>query len=873
MIRSGVIALLLLLAQDPAETLVRDLGNDSVEVREEATRRLLDMGKAAVKALEPAAASDDPEVRQRARHILAVIDARDRVTPAVLAAVPEALDLVSAGDGTGLLRKLRDGEALLAKRIPTHDLAHCVKSLMALDLDPEGRYSAIHLYKSCGLRALGPDVARLLTDPDENVRKAAEDALTGKGRAARPVATDVIRALEDPRTGTRQAALRVLASLGGAEAELAIVGRFKDPDAFVRDEALNLVASKGLKGVIPALLPLTESENDQTRLHAIFALSKMGDPALAPKFVGWLSDPDPEIRVIASGALRSPACEDAVPSLRKALSDPEPSVREAALVTLTALKSRDAEPDVIALLRDANAKIRKQAALYLTYKGTPECVPRLIESLNDDNDEVRDAAFQALGTLKDLRARTPLKTLLRSDDTKSRWSATWALAQLGVREEWPEIVAIVLSEEGASSPENVIFMAQAMFGKDAGPEIMKLMREQDAPRLRQEAVGALARLNFKEAIPDILESLKSDNDGLRMSASNALLQMKAVEAVPRLMKQLADPDPKLRAVAANVLGWLRARESVPALIERLTDDDAGVVRAAVDSLGSLRAFEASSAILKLLENDDPAVRSRTIYVASSLKILEAVPRLREFLSSENHEVRSAAASALGQLGAKESIPDLTKLLGSKDSIDRRGCIYALMKLGADDAAPEIAKFLWHENDDARYAAIAALAALKGRDALADLSPLLEDDRVRLNVAFVLVEAGCKETAPILLEEPTIRGFFGLNALRRPQTYKAIREKQHRHAGKDFEPMKDVLKALGESAGIEMRLSDACAAARESRMVQSSYVFHYAPMPLPAAIGELCQFNDLGCILEEGRAVFMPASDVEAFWRDWVGRLK
>ena len=49
---------------------VKDLGADSWRVREEASRRLWEIGRPAQTALEQAADSDDPEVRARARRIL-----------------------------------------------------------------------------------------------------------------------------------------------------------------------------------------------------------------------------------------------------------------------------------------------------------------------------------------------------------------------------------------------------------------------------------------------------------------------------------------------------------------------------------------------------------------------------------------------------------------------------------------------------------------------------------------------------------------------------------------------------------------------------------------------------------------------------------
>lgn len=65
-----LLALILLAAQDDPESLIRQLGDDTVEVRERAAEALRRMGSAAIPALRGAAEkSDDPEVRARAAEL------------------------------------------------------------------------------------------------------------------------------------------------------------------------------------------------------------------------------------------------------------------------------------------------------------------------------------------------------------------------------------------------------------------------------------------------------------------------------------------------------------------------------------------------------------------------------------------------------------------------------------------------------------------------------------------------------------------------------------------------------------------------------------------------------------------------------------
>src|SRR5262245_54560640 len=61
---------------DPAEQLVEQLGDPRFRVREQAQRKLIALGKAAVPALRRAAQSADLEIQKRAREILKMIQTR-----------------------------------------------------------------------------------------------------------------------------------------------------------------------------------------------------------------------------------------------------------------------------------------------------------------------------------------------------------------------------------------------------------------------------------------------------------------------------------------------------------------------------------------------------------------------------------------------------------------------------------------------------------------------------------------------------------------------------------------------------------------------------------------------------------------------------
>src|ERR1043166_3486043 len=76
-----------------ARELVEKLRSDRVEERDEATRKIKQIGRAALPDLEKLVHDKDPEVKQRVQHLLAYFDIQQRLPEALSKAFPRLLDV------------------------------------------------------------------------------------------------------------------------------------------------------------------------------------------------------------------------------------------------------------------------------------------------------------------------------------------------------------------------------------------------------------------------------------------------------------------------------------------------------------------------------------------------------------------------------------------------------------------------------------------------------------------------------------------------------------------------------------------------------------------------------------------------------------
>jgi HEAT repeat protein len=313
-------------ADTRVDRLIRQLGSEDFDERQQASKDLIEMGVPALPALRRAAMSADPEVATRAKACIPVIEVNEKV----MALVPH-LKSKSAKDRADTISLLGPFGAGAYKAVPA--------LIVALDDDDaDVRLRAVNMLGGIG-PAAGPAVERLIRmlqdkSHGEDMRWLIMKNLADIGRPARKAAPVLLQILEAESGPMQRGAATFLGDLGQHNEK-----------------------------VVPALIKALEHKEVYVCLGAAFSLGQLGEqpelavPALVRFWKKRRGDTDFDgAREIPLRALRGfgANAKAALPVLMATIKDDhEPEeMRKEALLTLASIgtAAREAIPTLKALL-------------------------------------------------------------------------------------------------------------------------------------------------------------------------------------------------------------------------------------------------------------------------------------------------------------------------------------------------------------------------------------------------------------------------------------------------------------------------------------------------------------------------------------------
>ncbi|MBI5625303.1 MAG: HEAT repeat domain-containing protein [Elusimicrobia bacterium] len=306
------------------------------------------------------------------------------------------------------------------------------------------------------------------------------------------------------------------------------------------DERLRLVAALGRSGDDEALAPLLKQfrfRKDKPAVSAAVALA-----------LGRLADRG------AVGSLLE--CWDHLESLRLRgeLSPAFQRLRSAVLEALGLIGDKKASPVVLAALADeddavalaaieATARLKERKAVD-SLMGLAGSDPRFIASV-----------YEALGEIKDSRARPVLLRGAKGDDPSAAAAASYALIRMG---------------------------------DGSGKEALRKLVVEGQGKAALKAAFYLAKLDESEGVDKLLAVLHDQDSAFRASAAAYLAQAGNRKAVGPAAETLErSKDPELRRLCVTVLAGVGGPKAVHALSRASEDEDASVAGAARAGLADL----------------------------------------------------------------------------------------------------------------------------------------------------------------------------------------------------------------------------------------------------------------------------------------------
>ena len=700
----------------PVESLVDDLGSPDAGVRGRAARAVTERGADAVAPLIEALARADDRRRWCVAEALALIG--EDAIPALIAAL---------GDGV-----VQTGAAATLVRI--------------------------------GEPAVPPLIAALAGDDDE-VQFGARYALREIGDAAAP---HLVEALDAPQGSIRRSAASILRELGWEPSDDAAAIRYH-----IAEEAWLDVADYGMAAVDP-LIRILRSPDREAWWNAARTLGEVGEAAVGP-LVDLLPEADDEIRPLVGMALAEIGLP-AVDPLIGLLSDL--SLRETAAAALVKIGEPAAEGCVRAL-DETDGGVQETLGRVLGALGEA-AVPPLILALTSGRSRLAAGVLDEMGwepwndterawyliareewielALMGEPAVEPLIRILNGDDDRLRGEAAATLGEIGLPAAVGPLVDALADDAVAPAAADALIA----IGRPAVTPVLTLL-ERATGAVRESAVEVLGRLGAHEAVPALVELVRSGGDRLHRKAVDALIGIGAPAAGPLIPLLGEDGDGHTGAVTA------------------LTGIGDAALRPLVEALGDLNARTRMGAglVLRRLDRVPAGIEEQVVYLIALQRWLEvvdlgvaAVDPLVARLGDADAGVRAGAAESLVLLGKPAVLP-LVRLLGeggrsefAGDTLVRIGgaAVEPLIHaLGEETLRPAAAGVLVRIGRPAADALIPALVLPDTGEAAAEvlatigessIDLLIEalgngDARIRQRVGDVLIDLGDPAVAPLI----------------------------------------------------------------------------------------------------------------------------
>jgi HEAT repeat protein len=476
--------------------LITQFRSNDAQKREEAEILLRKMGQAAIPELEVASKDPDPEVASRASQLIRDHIVRTTLGPDLAKALPGAAQRLMHGDAHTWTEIFLEA---------TDDRSLTFPGLRRLDLDP-----IVH------------------------------------------------RALEGAKTPAEKAAICERAGrFGLVSIEAALPKLLTDPDGSVRIGAAYSVNALRLGRLAANLRPLLEDKDPQVRFWAITAIGTVDAKEYAPQIIALLSDP--KDRLQAARVLGRWKVKEAIPFIKILLKAEDASTRDEGIRALSDLGAQEVSDEILAVaLHPSGAHAAVGMQVYSKLAG-PEGNSKLIAVLRNSklHPIYRIEAERVLVGLKAAEATTAFVPLLKDRDKALRHYAVSGLLAVGPEGATPGVLSL-LDRPELEECWGALRACQLLNIRDALEKAIALLSHGNW-QIREEAVGAVAKLGGPEKAEAIVPLMQDPERSVQLKAASSLCLLGDRRGAPLILEQ---------SYTLSALNGLRKRAAWEALRAR-----------------------------------------------------------------------------------------------------------------------------------------------------------------------------------------------------------------------------------------------------------------------------------------------------------------
>lgn len=465
----------------------------------------------------------------------------------------------------------------------------------------------------------------------------------------------------------------------------------------------------------------TQNVTCEAKQFACRMLRLVGSEKCVPVLAGFLADEKMgHMSRYALQGLPFPSVDEA---LRNALSKTT-GMRKAGVISSLGVR-KDANSVLLLkpLMTDADRAVARESVSALGRIGSPDALVALTQA------KVADGLEAAV--------------------LESRLMCADVLLAKGKADQAGDVYRGVL---GAGNPGGV--RAAAMIGlaravpDDALPTILEMLKSQDS-RSQRAAGAALMEIkggNLSKSVVDVLGSLSAD---AQVIAIHVLAVNGTKTIVPDIVRLTGSPEKAVRVAAVQALAVLGDVSDIE-LLAGLSKEGGEVGRVVVESLSRRSGEGASAALMKVLPRVDAASRALLIGCLAARQSHEVVAELIRYADDSDENVRVATFKALGTLVQEKEIPSLMGLMlrAKPDQVRlaaERAVSVASAKVEGEDrkTAPLVAA-MKDAKPEERVSLLHCLGSLGGDKALDMVRVSIRDRNENVQEAAIRVMAGWKD---------------------------------------------------------------------------------------------------------------------------------